>query len=329
MDDSAIVVSAEALKLTDAIQIAYAKFASEHSNAQCILMLDPTLRDAAEDTDFASVLKLYEQAHSLRDANYRRIIWQHPNLVPSHRPYLIPLDPVKFADAHLLQVSVDLAVTDWSIDSLMNGQGHRVCGWLFSGHPVKVVAEHLGKLAVQRKEDGKHVLLRYFDPSIMSHLWDLTDATRKTQLLGPASHWLTLNHTKQLQNFSSSIKNSDRISASLGFRQTEWQTIENLSPLNQALTQWRSTTGNEISTSIVANTRHALDRGRHYGFHDNRDLKLFALYSLNIHPRFDMHPRVHMLVAKEKNSDYFATAIENLSDADWERVKSEMQNSTL
>uniref|UniRef100_UPI003523F45E DUF4123 domain-containing protein n=1 Tax=Salmonella enterica TaxID=28901 RepID=UPI003523F45E len=127
----------------------------------------------------------------LRDSA-RPVAWQHPNLLPEHRPYLVELALERFDADELLKASLQLALDNWQPQSLIEGGGHSVCGWLFGTGSTALLAQHLGALAVQpsaAEGSASRTLLRFWDPSVLAQLAASLTAPQQSALLGPVQAW--------------------------------------------------------------------------------------------------------------------------------------------
>jgi hypothetical protein len=312
----------------------FAAYAADKPYAQCILMLDPALRDATNEAVFYERLQQFRQSAERGD-NFPPILWKHPNLTPEHRPYLIGLDLRRFPDAQLFEASLKLALADWTIESLAQAVGHRVCGWLFTEHTVNALAVHLGRLAVQRlphdfpTDAGKRILLRYFDPSVMPALWQLSDASQQRALLGPVAKWIVLDRTGQLQPYQArppadSEGEPDDHPSQPRYSATQWLALQNIGPLNQAIVQWQLNAAGGLPPPLpqIVAAAHSLARARRYGIHDAQDLKAFASHALTVHADFDKHPRVRQALQRLSQEQFYTAAIADITEQDWQNIRS-------
>lgn len=311
--------------LAELIQQQFALYADKRPQAQCVLLLDPTLRDAGDDADFAQCLEGWRE-NSGNDQPLPRILWRHPNLMPEHRPYMIALDPRREADAQLLAASLQLALDDWTLSSLEQSLGHRVCGWLFTQQDL---AQYLGELAVQRLPSvgsGKRTLLRYFDPSVLPALWRISGIEQQRTLLGPVDLWLALGRNGRLQRYqaaSSAAPLSDK--ARIDYSADQWDAIQNIGALNQAIVQWQSNIedGQPPQSASLEAAESALLRARRYGITDTRDLKAFAWHALTVHPRFDTHSKIQQALKQLPAEKYYQAVVADLTEQDWRQVQLE------
>ena len=313
--------------LTGTIQQQFALYANNRPQAQCVLLLDPTLRDAGDDADFAQCLEDWRE-NSGNDQPLPRILWRHPNLMPEHRPCMAALDPRREADAQLLAASLQFALDDWALSSLEQSRGHRICGWLFTQQDL---AQYLGDLAVQRLPSvgygsGKRTLLRYFDPSVLPALWRISDIEQQRTLLGPVDQWLALGRNGQLQRYqavsgAAPLNDKARIDYSAG----QWDAIQNIGALNQTIVQWQSNSedGQPPQSASLEAVESALLRARRYGITDTQDLKAFAWHVLTVHPRFDMHSMIQQALKQLPAEKYYRAAVADLTEQDWRQVQLE------
>ena len=312
--------------LVETIQRQFAEFASGKEKAKCLLMIDPALRDATDDSEFEQCLQAWRKT-----VDYKfplvRIRWEHPNLMPEHRPYLMILDPSREADTRLLTASVQLALDDWALDSLSQRQGHRICGWIMTEqHPML----YFGHLAVRRlppdaPNAGKQTLLRFYDPSVMPHLWRISDATQHQNLLGPVDTWLMLDRKLQLTSYHAPDKGEQYLATTfphLNYRPEQWSALNNIGALNQAIVQWQiSHAGQPPTATQIDAAALALMRARRYGIDEEEDLKTFAWHALTVHVHFDQHPLIKQAIARLPREEYYAAAVADLSEQEWRQVQ--------
>lgn len=320
------IASPSSALLAETIQSQFADYAPGKPKAKCMLMIDPALRDAADDTEFAQCVQAWRKATGY-EAPFSRIRWNHPNLMPAHRPYLLNLDPRRAADARLLEASVQLALDDWALDSLAQRQGHRICGWMMTEpHP----AVYFGHLAVRRlppdaPNAGQQTLLRFYDPSVMPLLWRISDPTQRQHLLGPVDTWFTLDRTLQLTSYQAPNKSVTYLATTLPllkYRPEQWLALNNIGALNQTIVQWQiKTQGQPPARAQIDAAALALIRARHYGINDEEDLKAFAWHALTVHAHFDQHPLIKQALSRLPREEYYAAAVADLSEKDWRQVQ--------
>ena len=317
--------------LAEMIQRQFAAFADGKQQAKCMLMIDPALRDAADDADFHECVTAWHKTVDYK-LPYVRIRWEHPNLVPDHRPYLLTLDPRREADARLLEASAQLALDDWAVDSLAQRQGHRICGWIMTEpHP----ALYFGRLAIQRLPSnapnaGQQTLLRFYDPSVMPLLWRFSDTTQHQNLLGPVETWLMLDRSLQLTAYQVPDKSEQYLASSyplLKYRAEQWLKLNNIGALNQAILQWQIKTGLPPANTQIDAAAQALIRARHYGINDEQDLNAFAWHALTVHAHFDEHQLIKQALRRLPREEYYTAAVADLSEQDWRQVQLGVPNA--
>lgn len=320
-----MITSASVVNLAEAVQQKFADYAQDKPQAQCVLLLDPCLRDAADDADFSKALATWCSA-SGNDLPLPRILWRHPNLMPAHRPYLAALDLRREADVQLLIAGLHLSLDDWDLPSLVQNRGHRICGCLFTQQSLE---QYLGDLAVQRMilpKFSKRTLLRYYDPCVFPALWRICNAEQQRTLLGPIDRWLGLARNGQLQHYQApSSTAAEPTSPQIHFSAEQWYAIQNIGALNQAIVQWqsRAENGRPPQPINLEATESALLRARRYGISDTQDLKAFAWHALTVHPQFDRHPLLQQAIARLPSEKYYAATVADFSEQEWQKVQLE------
>lgn len=313
--------------LAETIQRQFADYAPGKAKAKCMLMIDPALRDPGDDAEFDQCLQAWRKTAIEYKFPVVRIRWNHPNLMPAHCPYLLILDPRRAADARLLELSVQLALDDWTVDSLSQRQGHRICGWMMTEpHP----ALYFGHLAVRKlppdaPNAGQQTLLRFYDPSVMPHLWRISDATQRQNLLGPVDTWLMLDRTLRLTSYQAPDKSVAYLATTLPllkYRPEQWLALNNIGALNQAIVQWQiNHAGQPPTATQIDAAALALARARRYGIDDDEDLKSFAWHALTVHPHFDGHPLIKQALSRLPHEEYYAAAVADFTEQDWRQVQ--------
>ena len=329
------------IDLAEAVQRRWAARAAVDPTVQCLLMVDPTLRDASDAPSYRACLERWAQASSVQSPEdlATPIHWTHPNLKPEHRPRLIALALDRYASADLLQASIALALEDQELESLMRGDGNRVCGWLLTSAPVKQLAVHLGALAVQQlpgdfpAHPNKRMLLRYFDPSVMPSLWQLSTDAQRLALLGPIDEWLMLGRTGELVSYvrpanAANDTSSTAASGLIGYSTAQWMALDSIGALNQvAMRLQAGVLGGAAPTSeqIDVATR-ALARARGAAISDARDLQEFAWHALTVDAHFDRHPLIVRSLRDVANGthDFYTAAIAHLREDDWVRIRMDL-----
>ena len=338
--------SSAVLALAEQIQTRFRFYARDKPQAQCVLLLDPALRDAAVAPDFAAYLNALQPPVTAGEAE--RILWHHHNLSAHHRPYLIPLDLSTPAAQGLLHEILRLALEDQALESLIQGLGQRICGWLFTAAPLRLLATHLGHVAVQRLPldyprlagkrliGGKGILLRYYDPCVMPYLWALSNAAQRKTMLGPVAQWQMLGQNQQLQFYApaadaiAALAVPGSLSTPLHYSNQQWQAIQSIGGLNQATFQWQaqSVDGQVPTKQQLQDSLRALVRAQGYGIDGAKDLQAFAWHALTVHPLFDEHPMIQQALKNLPLDEYYTASIADISEQDWQRIQHELSTGT-
>ncbi len=294
----------------------HARQADDH--AALYLLMDPAVRSALDEESFA------QGVERLR-LPVKPILWSHPHLLHEHRPLLMPLDPDSNQASELLTLSMAMGTSDAQPDSLQARLGTRIGSWLISNASLPVLQEHLGRLAVQtlpadhQIELGRTRLLRYFEPSVFSVLWDMSDPPQQEAVLGPISQWFWMaRDVSGLVDLRSAIKPppSDRVprsSEKVLWTAAQWRHLLALDALNPVLIARGLQSADLMKAHAVM---ACLGRLRCAGIRHSRDLEVMAELALSHHPSFDQHPRVEDLIAN-RGDQYAAGALSGLKAEDW------------
>ncbi|MCW7536719.1 DUF4123 domain-containing protein [Aquabacterium sp. A7-Y] len=324
MPPSEGVASRDALlDVADALHRDFAALHAEDPACRCILLIDPSLRDATLDEDFASGIA------SLR-LQPEPIQWRHRKLISGHRPLLLPLDLSKSAASVLLAASLRMAAEDMDPHSLRQGWGQRIGGWLFSSASAVELARHMGTLAVQQLPAGLPVyagrrrLLRFFDPLVWPVLWEVSRPAQRAALLGPVKQRLWVDPRLALERVIYPAADSAAPQAEADDTQLDalwdaqqWPVLLALDAFNPAAID------RGLDQGILAQRPAALatlTRLLQLGVGDARDLENLAKLTLSRHVAFDRHPRVRALLEQRPAAQYASAALSALTDDDWHGI---------
>lgn len=327
--------------LAEQIQRRLAARVGNDRSVQCVLMVEPTLRDAADEASYAASLGRWAHACSVPAPEdlATPIKWSHPNLKPEHRPQLISLALDRYASADLLHASLAMALEDQHLESRRRGEGNRINGWLLTSCSVKRLAKHLGAIAVQRLpadfhgESNKRTLLRYFDPNVMPALWKLSTDVQRNSLLGPIDEWILLDQSGQLQSYGHHATCSEDpplgpTGGHIGYSTSQWLTLNSVGALNQVIIrlQLRELDGIPCPANAADVALQALVRARAAGVSDQRDLQEFSWHALTVDAYFDAHPTIirRLRSLKDGSHGFYTAAIADLSADDWGRIRADI-----
>ena len=296
----------------------------ENPALQCYLLADPARRNALDDPEFASVLS----GMVVRPEPVR---WSHPNLLITHRPWLLPLPLATGAGCELLNISIRMALEDAQAESLQSGLGQRICGWIFSHETPIALALRFGQLAVQvpprdtPKLRGKRCLLGFFDPLILPILWALSNDGQRRLLFGPASQWYFVQDGNTLQTLTPP-QILEPIKIENGWHSAQWLQLLNLNICNQVLLDHgRAGTGGRLLDFVPA-MLELTNRLRQAGASDARELCSLVAIGLRHHFEFDRHPEVLRLINHRESDRSLAAALCSLDTAAWRRIANELNN---
>lgn len=147
-----------------------------HREMHCFLAVDPSQRDLIESEADGG-----EPFASQRRAD---VVIEHEAFPDAHRPYLLELDLSTRAGADALAQSVSVAFEDRRPESMAEGLGQRVGGWLASSIAIDEVAAHWSRLMLQRDESGRACMLRFFDSRALALLWPILSPAQQQTVLG-------------------------------------------------------------------------------------------------------------------------------------------------
>lgn len=298
-----VTIEARVFGLSDQL---HRELASRQS--RCWLLLDPVLRPVLDESPLGLALagRTFIRLPSASE------------LEPSLMPLLVEFAPAKAGDHELIWLSLHEALEELAPEALAQGGGRRICGWLESNADGKSLARHIAKQMIQAHGTARR-LLRWYDPAVLWALWPLLKPDQKTTLLGPITSFRLIDPTGHWVNLT-----SPRLTDGSGLDLTyeQWQRIDCIAALNGALREFElMSLSSEQIGSMRDNAMAALLRARQLGFADNKDLRAFARFALNVHPAFDAHPLVTERLAKRESDDYFTALVDDLTTEQWVRIQ--------
>jgi hypothetical protein len=274
------------------------KWFGPRTDVHCLLVVDPSQRDPAQDSGSA-----------IADLRRVEVAVDHDAVSPAHYPYLVELDLRRDSGQRALEESVALAFRDRRPQSMAEGLGQRIGGWIGSFASPNEVAAHFSRMALQRDDRNRLCLLRFYDSRSQSLLWPMLSAVQRQALMGPVLAWHTLDAVAMpvLRDNPQGRREDFELEA------WQWQAIHRHGIVNRALAlrayeQDRQPTQHEVDAAVAA-----AERAGRYGLTDDEDVVAFVGHALSWHQEFDLHPRVQQLLASRPDGDLYAEQIEALS----------------
>lgn len=292
---------------SDALHLALAD-----GSGRCWLVIDPCLRplDAALTFDAAVLARKPTQAPSLGDDDARLM------------PLLLELDSARAADSDIIRQAIEEALAECGAESLAQGAGRRICGWLESSADDRTLARHIADRFIVRRPGGVTKKLRWYDPAVLWAMWPLLEPAQRKSLLGPIDTWRLLDPAGRWRSLRADF--TGEAPGRLNFSADQFAEIGRIGALNQALREWGAATAEADALMRARDVATvALRRAADLGFADRADLAAFARHALTVHPRFDLHPLVRERLAKRDADDYFTALVDDLAPEQWQRIRAE------
>lgn len=193
-----------------------------------------------------------------------------------------------------------------------------VCGWLLARGVPADVPRHLVAAMLQRNARFEPVLLRYYDPRVLSRLNRILDDEQRRQLLGPVEHWFALDRYGRPGDLQTQAP-ARYISPALHATAPQWAAIERIEAFNRSAAVLEQASGNPLPVEKEAELDAALSRSAAHGLTSMADVITFALYSLTLAPGFDQHPSVAAALAGARSGQgQLADALESLREHVWQ-----------
>lgn len=280
-----------------------------HRDMHCYLAIDPSQRDWTSDD--ADDKPQFSELHRV-DVDI-----DHGAFPEAHRPYLLKLDLATPIGVNALAHSVRVAYEDRRPESMAEGLGQRVGGWLASRASPEEVAMYWSMLALQCDDNGRTCVLRFYDSRAMALIWGTLSRMQRQAMLGPVRAWhvLDASATPKLHLASSEPRPDFVLSAA------QWQKIQRHGFVNRALAlharaYCRQPAPGEIETAIAA-----AERAERYRLTDRDDWVAFIGHALTWHPQFDFHPKVLLLLKNKADDDFYTSVIGQLTADDIDEIQ--------
>lgn len=274
---------------------------NRHREMHCFLAIDPSQRDLTFDD--------LGKKNPLTDCDRADIIIAHEAFPELHCPYLLALNLSTPAGVGALAHSVRAAFEDRRPESMAEGLGQRIGGWLASTASLEEVAAHWSRVMLQRDDSGRACVLRFFDSRALALLWGALPQAQRRSMLGPVQAWHVLDAGAKPAVYLRSSEPHARFTLPNDL----WQEVHRHGSVNRALalharTHGRQPLPDEIEAALAASAR--ADR---YELSDREDQVAFIGHALAWHPQFDRHPAVAHLLEHRSNDDFYTSAIDQLS----------------
>jgi hypothetical protein len=278
-----------------------------HRDMRCFLAVDPSQRDLIRDDD-------KEPFASLPRAD---VVIDHDTFPEAHRPYLLELDLSIPAGVDALTQSVRVAVEDRRPDSMAEGLGQRVGGWLASHASLDDVAAHWSRLVLQRDVSGRACVLRFYDSRALALLWTVLSQAQQQIMLGPVRAWHVLDAGAR-PNVHLTTPDSR---ANFMLSAAQWHEIHRHGLVNRALALHARACSRQPEPSEIETAVAAAARAERYGLIDQEDRVAFIGHALAWHPQFDLHPKVSQLLGRRAADDFYTAEIGQLSANEIDEIR--------
>jgi len=216
-----------------------------------------------------------------------------------------------------LAQSVRFAFEDRRPESMAEGLGQRVGGWLASSASLDEVAAHWSRLVLQRNDTGHACVLRFYDSRALALLWTIMSPMQQQAMLGPVRAWHVLDAgARPIVHLASS-----EARANFMLSAEQWQEIQRHGHVNRALALHARTCGRQPEPNEIKAAVAAAARAERYGLIDRDDWVAFIGHALSWHPQFDLHPKVLQLLAHRARDDFYTGEIEQLSANEIDEIR--------
>jgi len=285
----------------ESLNVALKEWFSQHRDKHCFLAVDPSQRDLASgDVDDKGPFASLPRA---------TVVIHHDAYPEAHHPYLLKLDLSTSAGVDALAQSVRIAFEDRHPESMAEGMGQRVGGWMASSVSIDEIAAHWSRLMLQRDDSGRTCVLRFYDSRALALLWPLLSYAQRQAVLGPVHAWHILDAGgKPGIHLASPYSRTDFMLSA-----TQWHEIHKHGLVNRALALHARGCSRQPAPDEVDAAVAAAARAERYGLIDQDDWVAFIGHSLAWHPQFDLHPKVSQLLRNKAADDFYTGEIGQLS----------------
>ncbi|OBR48535.1 hypothetical protein A6456_34785 [Paraburkholderia tropica] len=293
-------LAAEATNVRDQVGALQAWF-GQQPDMHCLLVVERSQRDPVAGDGSAS--PAFARLHRTD------VVIDHEALSPAHWPCLLTLDLQVQSGMSALEESVRMAFEDRRPQSMTEGLGQRIGGWLASSASPGEIASHFSRLALQRDDRNRLCLLRFYDSRAQALLWPLLTQSQQHALLGPVRAWHTLDAgARPVTRMNTQGRRAD-----FALEPAQWDGIHRHGIVNRALARHayennRQSQPHEVDTAVAAAMR-----AQRYGLTDEEDQIAFVGHALAWHPEFDLHPRVLQILGHRSEDDFYTGLIDELS----------------
>lgn len=207
-------------------------------------------------------------------------------------------------------------------DQLDNGKPPVFIAFLKANISQKQLATHLKQRLITRDANNKRMLLRFFDPRVLSHLrWMLNDDQLKA-LLGPIRLW-----TYRLGDHWEKVEGGGKpTSHPLIIDDAQHACIARIGLINRLQSEADEQPGGDLPAP-GREIDTWLRKGQVQGLRGQKDLIGYAMDGLARRADFDHHPRIdHMISEARDGVRSYHSARRSLSESDWQVIASQLDS---
>jgi hypothetical protein len=281
---------------------------NQRPEAHCLVAVDPSRLGFPESLEEKTPVS--EQPHAV-------VTIAHEAFPDEHRPYLVELNLSTPEGMELLTESVRLAFEDRHPDSIAQGLGQRIGGWLASNGPADAVAAHWSQQLLQADDRGRQCALRFYDARALSLLWPMLSPGQRQTLLGPVSAWHALDACAKPCIYTSTAA----AQGNLALTSEQWRSIYRHGLINRALGLHMQATGRQPDPQEVETAVASAARVEQYGLSDRDDIIAFIGHALAWHPQFDRYPKVKQALQQREPDDFYTATVSDLSPDEIEEIQ--------
>ncbi|SQC93458.1 Uncharacterised protein [Cedecea neteri] len=212
------------------------------NDKKTFLLVDATLETYGSEPDLFEALSAHKNC---------QIVFSDPRLDGVLPLYLVPLDSSNENSQSLFEISVRSALASLESEKLKQGKGRCVCAWLSTQLNVEQLSKFIANTAMQNIQNVGDILLRFYDPSVLSVLLGILDPWQCRCLLDNVDVWCYIDGDGMLRSINGNGR-IRKLNYSLGLSESSFLDIKNVEIINKILLAYRDGERNDITHEAQA-----------------------------------------------------------------------------
>lgn len=223
-------------------------------------------------------------------------------------PVLVPLRTLPAQTIGALQEDVEAQAAA--------GEAPLFCALLDSAASPERLQAHLGLVQLITGPAGRRAWLRLHDARVWLQLRRLLSEAQLGAILGPITRWSVLVQGELVSHESAAVVPARRLHADA----QDWERVMRIGVVNRVLARRDMATAAEVdrhSPAVDALVQRGQER---HGLSRTEELVEYACLGLAVHPRFDEHPEVLRMLARDASPDAVMDTLLSIDPESRERI---------